>query len=247
MTTAIDPLINPGGGRSAASWRTAVADLPLVDDWPPRGRLAVVAPHPDDEVLGVGGALAAHARLGGRIEVVTVTDGEACWPDLDEPARRSLARRRRAESREAHRQLGLLATRHDLGVPDGEVADHVDVLVAALEPVLAAVDVVAVVVPDDGHPDHDAVGRATLATARNRGVPVVQYAVWAWNWDKTGSDRLSGAARLPLGRRERARKAAAIRAHASQVHPRGDRPAILPPGILAHHLGLHEVVWDRRP
>ena len=32
---------------------------------PPRGRVAVFAPHPDDEIVGPGGAIAIHRALGG--------------------------------------------------------------------------------------------------------------------------------------------------------------------------------------
>lgn len=237
------PVIDPSGGRSAGSWADAIAALPQAEEWPPRGRLAVVAPHPDDEVLGVGGALAVHARAGGRVDVVTVTDGEACWPDLDEPGRRALARRRREESRAAHRHLGLVVTRHDLGLPDGDVAGCEDRLATALRPVLERVAAVAVVVADDGHPDHDATGRVTGRVAAAVGVQVVRYAVWAWNWDPDTSGRLAGATRVVLPGPDRARKRSAVRAHASQVRPRIGRPAILPPTALAHHLGPVEVVW----
>jgi LmbE family N-acetylglucosaminyl deacetylase len=38
-------------------------------------RLVVVAPHPDDEVLGCGGTLAAETAAGIDVVVVFVTDG----------------------------------------------------------------------------------------------------------------------------------------------------------------------------
>ena len=44
---------------------------------PVGARAVVVAPHPDDEVLAVGGLLAQLARLGGAIRVIAVTDGTA--------------------------------------------------------------------------------------------------------------------------------------------------------------------------
>jgi LmbE family N-acetylglucosaminyl deacetylase len=46
-----------------------IADLP--------SRVLVFAPHPDDEVLGCGGALALHARRGDHVRVVVVSDGGA--------------------------------------------------------------------------------------------------------------------------------------------------------------------------
>lgn len=61
---------------------------------PPSGRVLILAPHPDDEVLGCGGAIMRHAQAGDPIHVVVVTDG-AFGPDGDEVAYRS-AREREA-------------------------------------------------------------------------------------------------------------------------------------------------------
>jgi LmbE family N-acetylglucosaminyl deacetylase len=38
-------------------------------------RVLVVAPHPDDETLGCGGAIVRHSRAGDRVSVLVVTDG----------------------------------------------------------------------------------------------------------------------------------------------------------------------------
>ncbi|WP_234009984.1 PIG-L family deacetylase, partial [Streptomyces sp. SA3_actF] len=46
----------------------------------PQGPVVVVAAHPDDEVLGAGGALALLAAAGNPLTVVTVTDGEGSHP-----------------------------------------------------------------------------------------------------------------------------------------------------------------------
>ena len=43
-------------------------------------RVVVVAPHPDDEILGCGGLLGHAAGQGMQVRVVAVTDGEACYP-----------------------------------------------------------------------------------------------------------------------------------------------------------------------
>lgn len=43
----------------------------------PRGRVAVIAPHPDDEAIGCGGAVIQHRRAGDAVRVLVVTDGRA--------------------------------------------------------------------------------------------------------------------------------------------------------------------------
>ena len=46
----------------------------------PGKRIGVVAPHPDDEVIGAGGAIALHAGRGDHVAVVIMTDGAAGDP-----------------------------------------------------------------------------------------------------------------------------------------------------------------------
>ncbi|MCH2105723.1 MAG: PIG-L family deacetylase, partial [Planctomycetes bacterium] len=41
----------------------------------PRGRVLVIAPHADDEVLGCGGTLTRHIERGDEVEVLVLTDG----------------------------------------------------------------------------------------------------------------------------------------------------------------------------
>jgi LmbE family N-acetylglucosaminyl deacetylase len=61
----------------------------------------VVAPHPDDEVLGCGGVIARHAAQGDRVHVAVVTRGiaELFPPELIEESRQ--------EMRAAHQILGV--------------------------------------------------------------------------------------------------------------------------------------------
>jgi LmbE family N-acetylglucosaminyl deacetylase len=42
---------------------------------PQAQRVLVLAPHPDDEIFGCGGALALYVQLGAQVDVVVVTDG----------------------------------------------------------------------------------------------------------------------------------------------------------------------------
>jgi len=68
-------------------------------------KILIFAPHPDDEVLGMGGTIARFAREGHDITVVIVTRG---WPPLfsEESVEQT-----RAESREANALLGVQSLR----------------------------------------------------------------------------------------------------------------------------------------
>ena len=64
-------------------------------------RLLVIAPHPDDEVLGAGGTIARFARAGGRVTVLTVA---AHMPPLYPETVHETTMR---EARKAHAVLGV--------------------------------------------------------------------------------------------------------------------------------------------
>ncbi|EGV33983.1 LmbE family protein [Thiorhodococcus drewsii AZ1] len=67
-----------------------------------RGPVLVLAPHPDDEVFGCGGAIMRHLEAGDPVRVVIVTDG-AFGQDRD---RATYALTRQSESRHAGTLLG---------------------------------------------------------------------------------------------------------------------------------------------
>lgn len=105
---------------------TGLPKPPRILAEPPKGSVLVLAPHPDDESLGCGGALALHHRQGDPVKVVFVTDGAAGDPQgyYKDGDYREV---RRAEARRAASILGVdelvfwdypdgkLAEAHDLG------------------------------------------------------------------------------------------------------------------------------------
>jgi LmbE family N-acetylglucosaminyl deacetylase len=82
----------------------------------------VVAPHPDDETLGCGGAIALLRARGTAVEVLVVSDGTQSHPNsIEYPARR-LRQVREAETRLALSLLGVEAPQVAfLSLPDGAV------------------------------------------------------------------------------------------------------------------------------
>ena len=84
------------------------------------GRAVVLAPHPDDESLGVGGVIASLVDLGLPVGVVFLTDGGASHHGSASHPPDELEELRRSEARAACRALGV---KDDavafLGLPDG--------------------------------------------------------------------------------------------------------------------------------
>lgn len=73
-------------------------------------RALVIAPHPDDEVLGCGGTIARLAAMGRHVEILIATCGQPPQFDADQ------VERVRAEARRAHATLGAAHT-HFLDLP----------------------------------------------------------------------------------------------------------------------------------
>jgi LmbE family N-acetylglucosaminyl deacetylase len=200
--------------------------------WDPicEGTLWVVAPHPDDEVLGAGGLVARRARDRRPVEILSLTDGEAAFGGAD-PA---LGRLRHEEMLRALRALGSEEPRvHRCGLPDGALGDHEADLVEHVARRVRPGDLLVAPVEWDGHPDHDAAGRACRRVARERGVDLRSYAIWAWH-RRTPRELLSRQpVRLSLDATQRRAKRDALRCHASQLGMAGREP-ILPPHVRAY-------------
>ena len=112
--------------------------------------LAVIAAHPDDAELNVGGILARTKRLGHRTAVIDLTRGEL--------SSRGTLESRATETARATEILGLDA-RVQLELPDGEVRDTHEArerLVRAIRDLRPKV----LLAPwrDDLHPDHAGAG-----------------------------------------------------------------------------------------
>jgi len=125
-------------------------------------RILVIAPHPDDEVLGCGGAIARHVAEGHEVHVVVAGRGT---PELFSDETIATSRR---ELDAAHRVLGISSvTYFDFPapcfdtVPQHHLADRTADVFRKLKPAI-------VYLPHHGdlHSDHRQMHLATLVAAR---------------------------------------------------------------------------------
>jgi len=125
-------------------------------------KVLVIAPHPDDEVLGVGGTISRHVAHGDEVHVLIVTQGN---PEVfDGESVRCV----REEARHAHAVLGVHRTHWgDFPAPGLDTVPHYR-LVDFIRRILEAVQPTVLYLPHDGdvHMDHHHVYRATLAASR---------------------------------------------------------------------------------
>jgi LmbE family N-acetylglucosaminyl deacetylase/glycosyltransferase involved in cell wall biosynthesis len=115
-------------------------------------RLLVLAPHPDDEVIGCGGLVAQHLREGRAVRIVIATDGAAAGE----------AALREEESRRGVAKLGDADVRF-LRFPDRGLGDDA---IPLLREQLLSFRPDLILVPSLGeiHPDHIALARAFVDT-----------------------------------------------------------------------------------
>lgn len=127
-------------------------------------RVAVVAPHPDDEVLGCGGTIARLATLGVEVHVVIVTRGHE--PSFPAAAMDQVM----AEARQAHGCLGVTRT-HTLDLPAAALGSLPAAEVnARLGECLSEISPDTLFVPfiGDIHLDHQIAFTSSLVWARPR-------------------------------------------------------------------------------
>ena len=145
------------------------APLPTLLEHPTPGRVLILAPHPDDDVIGMGGTAALHVAQGDPVHVVIAYSGlegdpERRWEPEEYKAMR------RAEAQAGGRHLGL-ASYEFWDYPEGHTPAPYEILKAAVylgERVQAAApDVVYCPWIGEHHLDHHVLARVTrLALAR---------------------------------------------------------------------------------
>lgn len=136
---------------------------------PVGSRALVVAPHPDDEAIGLGGTVARLAAEGVEVHVLCVTvRATKMWGGTSEPSRRI------QEFAKACAALGVTNSTiawvdetGDLDICNKQRA-LVDLIEAHDEVSLRALDPALLLIPSEGgfHQDHQAVHRAAFAAAR---------------------------------------------------------------------------------
>ncbi|QDD88097.1 acetylglucosaminylphosphatidylinositol deacetylase [Pseudomonas oryzihabitans] len=213
---------------------------------PPGHRAVIVAPHPDDEILGCGGLLYLLNELGRRLALVAVTDGDGSHPQSSLWPASRLRNTRPLETREALRRLHLeRATVTRLAIPDGQVSVQEEALQRRLLEVLMPQDIVFVTWRLDGHPDHEATGRAAVEACRLRGTRCIEVPIWNWHWATPGDPRVpwERARRLNLEQDVLALKKQAVNAFGSQLSedPSTGQGPILPPAVVARLTRAWEV------
>ena len=244
--------IGPGEGTPESRWLAwlagrGVPEASLDEFVRESGRMLLVAPHPDDEVLAAGGLLAMLASHRHDPLVIAVTDGTASHPGSTVWTAQRLKRERPLESLEALARLGLAGVNLRMQLPDGGVEAAEEALVRRLEEFIRSGDTVVTTWRHDGHPDHEATGRACARACARCNARLIEAPVWAWHWARVNDARVpwDRARRLTLDARARAGKRHAVHAFTSQLEADASTGAgpVLRDSIVARAMRPFEVFF----
>lgn len=237
-----------------------ISVLPLespetVKSW---GATLVIAPHPDDESLGCGGAIALLRRFAMPVNILVISDGTLSHPNSKQFPAPALGELREREMLAALEILGVTSDKatfwryRDRSVPDSKSGDFGQA-VERCRSYLQQVKPQTVLLPwrRDPHPDHRASTEIIFETVRMLGQAprLIEYPIWIWELaeasDAPRADEVR-AWRLDISSANE-QKQTAIMAHRSQTtdlikdDPNGFR---LTPEILANFAAPFEIYLE---
>ena len=237
-------------GTPATAWtrrlnQTALPSLSSEPGFEALDRLVVVAAHPDDETLGAGLISADLARRGWEVEFIVLTRGENSHPHSPTTTPEQRAAQRSAEAALAAHILSPSIRLHPAAFADGELDEQHEAIVATIVDVGGDGQRTLLLAPwrHDGHPDHEAAGRAASAAAVRTAAMLAEYPIWLWHWSDPDELPYASTRRWSVNGSVREQKAAAIAAHRSQVAPLSPQPGdevLLDAAFLEHFGGTDE-------
>lgn len=196
------------------------------------GRTVIIAPHPDDEVIGCGGLIARLAAQGNSPHIIVMTGGEGSHEHCCDLSKEEIISARRGLTREALRILGVPDENiHELNYPDGGISgenpqtDELKRLIGRLNPQ-------TVFVPHwgEGWPDHIRTAEIVKSIVPAADTAIYEYCVWMWYYNVWRGLDWKNAAVLKMTKAEHERKLRAMDAYIQPLAPCGNPwSGVLPP------------------
>lgn len=189
-----------------------------------KDKVLIVAPHPDDEVLGCSGLIQRMIENGKQVHIVILSGGGKSHQSCCHIDESTLIDSRRNLSRKAAEILGLpLNQLHFLDYPDGRISYN-DPETQRLQTLIEKISPDAIFVPHkgEGWSDHIEAGKIVREIIRTKTTPIqlYEYCVWFWYYNTWNID-WKNAFVLKMNQKEHRIKLKAIDAYVKPLAPCG--------------------------
>ena len=148
-------------------------------------KTVIIAPHPDDEVIGCAGLIQALVERGTPPHVIILTGGEGSHRGCCDTSAEEIIAARHQLTLKAAAMLGLPESHiHCLHYPDGGVAiEHPET--ERLQTLLSELVSQSVFVPHcgEGWSDHLQAAEITKHLLKGQSVSIYEYCVWMWYYN----------------------------------------------------------------
>lgn len=197
--------------------------------------ILIIAPHPDDEVLGCGGLI---QRYGEKAHVVILTGGGGSHRGCCDESEENIIAERRSLAKRINRDLGLPADNlHLLNYKDGYISEGNETEYKKLAAIIQSVKPDAIFFPKqqgEGWPDHIEAGNIVRRICAEQHITprLYEYCVWFWYYN-VWRFSLRKARTLRLTSTEKKRKQKAVSDYTTPTASCGKPWAgVLPPLML---------------
>lgn len=151
----------------------------------------IVAPHPDDETLGCGGAIALLRSLNCDVRVLVISNGTLSHPNSLKYPAPLLQALRESETLEALTKLGVNPDNVTFcGLQDGSISTQYISAVASCSAYLTEIAPQIIFLPwrYDPHPDHRATSKLIYTALGNLNLSprIIEYPIWDWDPQQQG-------------------------------------------------------------
>ena len=190
--------------------------LPLTDN------MVIIAPHPDDEVIGCAGLIQALVERGTPPHVIILTGGEGSHRGCCDTSAEDIIAARHQLTLKAASTLGLPESHiHCLGYPDGGIAmEHP--ATESLRELLTQLSSKALFVPHhgEGWSDHLQAAEITKRLMTGKDTAIYEYCVWMWYYNVWHLDHKQACV-FRMSRAQHQRKLRAMEQYVTPLAPCG--------------------------
>lgn len=204
-------------------------------------RTLILAPHPDDEVMGCGGLIQRLSQQGNPPHVIILSGGGKSHAGCCGIEEDLLTAERRSAARRILSNLGLPESHlHLLDFPDGGISlTHPEM--EQLRALMSAINPETVFIPHQGEgwPDHLVCRDLVKAIPSLNSAPVYEYCVWFWYYNVWNLD-WKNATVLRMSPEEHVAKCQAVDDYTTALAPCGKPWAGVLPKLL-----VAAAKWDK--